>query len=134
MMTAGLGRRGAPTFPSLYSPKNSRYHLARLRLFQLAKIPCVLNLQVRVEQIHIRRAFDFIRGYCESYKPPQDIWLGLFEDQYKHCCGDNWYHEIPDLPLFTEEFLMPYINSLEAAISVLDTESAIAMFAEDEQV
>ena len=128
MMTARLGRRGrgAPSLVSLYKPKNNQHQLARAQLFEQSAVDC-FNRPVRGEQMSVRQALHFIKYQCESLKLPQDIWHGLFEEQYKRSNCD-------DLSLFTEEFLMVYVNSLEAVFSVLETESAIAMFAEDEQV
>ena len=137
LMTAGLGRRGAPTLASLYKPKNSQHKLARAQLFEQAAVDCRKKYPTRGKQMHVRQAFDFIRDWTLKADLPQDILHGLFEEQRKRFIRDAAVL-VPDPDSgelqFSEEFLMAYINSLEAAVLALETERAIAMFAEGEQV
>ena len=73
----------------------------------------------------IRQAIDFIRVKGKLLRLPQNILHGVFEELYNR---DNRYNR--QVSLFTEEFLIIYINSLEAAMLALETEGAIAMFAD----
>lgn len=133
IITAGLGRRrGVPSLTSLYKATDCHHELTRTQLFEKSALDCYNNW-VRGEQDGIRQAFDFIREQCSYANLPKDIWQGLFAEQYQRFVRDK-HLQNDGLPLFTEEFLVTYINSLEAAVQALETEGAIAMFAEDEPV
>lgn len=152
MMTAGLGRSGsgAPTLTSLYNPRNAEHKLARAKLFdESAQNCCEWPHPTRQKEkiVCVMHAFDFIRRECKRAYFPEDIWHGVFEEHHMRFICDNHldavYADFPVECLFlldssefkvSENYLMVYINLLEAAVLALEMEKAISMFAEDEQI